>query len=110
MLGPIAEEIASKKLGRRTRIIHVDATDGQAVLFNLALWHGSANDKDSERLAVVFRYRHADCPYSKVSEVRPPAILVSGSVTDARLAMHNLVSWEKAPLNADAPQPVVALG
>lgn len=107
VLGPIAEEFASRKLGRSTRILRVNASDGQAVLFNLALWHGSANDNDSERVAVAFRFMHADCPYAMMNEVRTPVILVSGSVTVARLAMHNLVSWDKVPLDGQSPLPVL---
>lgn len=106
--GSLAEEYASERLGRRVRLRRVNATDGEAVLFRIALWHGSVIDADADRLAVVYRYSPVDCPSSVGNMTRPPlpVILVSGSIDAASQSTYDFVTWEGLPSNATAPRPV----
>ena len=72
---------------------HVD--DGEAILFDRGLWHGSRNDRPrGTRSAILLQYAAADSPvrihdhaqlewpFAFVGTPRPPAIVVQGTAKD----------------------------
>jgi quercetin dioxygenase-like cupin family protein len=74
------------------KIVQLDISDGEAVIFDGRLWHGSHNISSKERIALLLQYAAADMPI-RIPDVeqlewpfrirtwpRPPVILVAGSV------------------------------
>jgi quercetin dioxygenase-like cupin family protein len=43
-------------------LVQTDCADGQAILFDGRIWHGSRNSGDRSRLALLFQYAAADAP------------------------------------------------
>jgi mannose-6-phosphate isomerase-like protein (cupin superfamily) len=73
-------------------LIQADMTDGDALLFDGRLWHGSDNTRrEGQRVALLFQYAAADCavripdlsqldwPFRFKETPLPPVIQVSGS-------------------------------
>jgi mannose-6-phosphate isomerase-like protein (cupin superfamily) len=70
-------------------IVQPEVADGEAILFDGRIWHGSRNTlADTTRVALLLQYARADIavrvpktfewPFQFVEEKRPPAIVVSG--------------------------------
>jgi len=77
------------------KIVRLDMTDGEAVLFDGRLWHGSHNCSYHERVALLLQYAAADMPI-RIPDLEqlewpfrhrlfslPPVILVAGSVQNS---------------------------
>ncbi|BDS07244.1 hypothetical protein NT6N_22840 [Oceaniferula spumae] len=74
-----------------SKIVQPDVTDGDAIVFDGRLWHGSSNDNKTEvRRSLIFQYAVADAPvfvpdfshlewpFKLFTHPRPPCIAVSG--------------------------------
>ena len=85
----------ARKLDSSVRLVVPHLGDGEALVFDGRLWHGSDNRRRrGERLALLFQYAAADrpvripdwdeldWPFRIRSEPRPPVIVVSGSAHD----------------------------
>jgi quercetin dioxygenase-like cupin family protein len=77
------------------KIVQLDIADGEAVLFDGRLWHGSHNCSNHERVALLLQYSAADMPIRIPDPEQlewpfrnrlfplPPVILVAGSVKNS---------------------------
>ncbi len=76
-------------------LVQPDLDDGQAVLFDGHIWHGSRNDRSSgTRTALLLQYASADSPirmhdetslewpFTFLPEPRPPMIVVHGTASE----------------------------
>lgn len=76
-------------------LVKPELSDGDAVLFDGRLWHGSRNDRDTgTRAALLLQFASADSPirmhdesrlewpFSFISNPRPPTIVVHGRVSN----------------------------
>jgi quercetin dioxygenase-like cupin family protein len=71
-------------------VVRFDVTDGDAICFDGALWHGSANGSGVARRAIVLQYATPDVPVripdfnartwpvARLETPRPPCVLVKG--------------------------------
>jgi mannose-6-phosphate isomerase-like protein (cupin superfamily) len=70
-------------------LVQPDVADGDALVFDGRIWHGSLNRRDDTRIALLLQYaavdapvfipddKHLDWPF-KLKSLRPPVIVVSG--------------------------------
>ena len=102
-------EAWAKEIDRSARLVKPNMVDGEAIIFDGRLWHGTENGRKDNRTAVLLQYAAAaekiglpdlsklDWPFQFRSE-RPPTIVVSG------VAPSDLNKLEKAPaLSQSAP-------
>ncbi len=90
------DEIASwsKDLNGGSSIVQPATTDGDAIIFDGRLWHGSNNTSpDGPRLALLLQYARPDLPirmpdlaqtefpFRLLAEPKPPCIMVRGSAS-----------------------------
>jgi mannose-6-phosphate isomerase-like protein (cupin superfamily) len=91
-------------------LVQPDMTDGDALLFDGRLWHGSHNSRSrGRRVALLLQYAAADCPvhipdfgqldwpFRLRTDPRPCAVLVSGT------------DWRRANRLVPAPPPATSL-
>ena len=102
-------EAWSKEIDRSARFVKPDMVDGEAIIFDGRLWHGTENGRQDKRTAVLLQYAAADekirlpdlsqleWPFRFRSE-RPPTIVISGA------APPGLNEVEKAPVLSHSPQ------
>src|SRR5712692_261526 len=104
----------AKQIDRSTRFVKPDMTDGEAIIFDGRLWHGTENQRqEGKRTAVLLQYAAADeqinlpdpsqleWPFRFRSE-RAPTVIISGT---APPGLHDV---EKAPsLSYSPPVPHV---
>jgi mannose-6-phosphate isomerase-like protein (cupin superfamily) len=104
----------AKQIDRSARFVKPDITDGEAIIFDGRLWHGTENRRqEGKRTAVLLQYAAADeqisipdesqleWPFRFRSE-RPPTLIISGT------APPGLYDVEKAPsLSYSPPVPHV---
>jgi mannose-6-phosphate isomerase-like protein (cupin superfamily) len=89
---PEAMLAAAREREPRAALLNPDMTNGDALLFDGRLWHGSHNSrKRGRRVALLFQYAATDSlvripdftqldwPFHLRAEPRPPVILVSGT-------------------------------
>ena len=71
----------------KARLVEPAVADGEAILFDGRMWHGSHNRLESEaRFALILHFAAADCPVRIPSDTKPklaPAILVQGKADPA---------------------------
>lgn len=85
----------ARELDPRCEVVQFDMADGDAVLFDGRLWHGSLNmSQEGVRTAVLLQYASPeramrmadfsklDFPFRLIDEPRPPCVMVRG--TDSR--------------------------
>ena len=102
----------------RSALIEPDMTNGDALVFDGRLWHGTDNTRRSgRRLALLIQYAAArspvripdptalDWPFRMRSEPRPPAILIAGS-DDGTV---NRLVPPPTPLSQGAPMIATAI-
>jgi mannose-6-phosphate isomerase-like protein (cupin superfamily) len=102
-------EAWAKEIDRSARLVKPNMVDGEAIIFDGRLWHGTENRRKDNRTAVLLQYAAAaekiglpdlaqlDWPFRFRSE-QPPIIVVSG------VAPPDLNKLEKAPtLGRSAP-------
>jgi ectoine hydroxylase-related dioxygenase (phytanoyl-CoA dioxygenase family)/uncharacterized cupin superfamily protein len=80
----------ARELDRRSGVVTAEAGDGDAILFDGRLWHGSHNESPGERTAVLLQYatprtpiripdfQRLAWPFELRRTPRPPCIVVSG--------------------------------
>lgn len=78
----------------QAELVQPDATDGEAILFDGRLWHGSRNARSrGVRRAILLQYAAADTPvflrgdrfpFQPRSDLRPPVVVVAGRGLDDR--------------------------
>ena len=99
-------------------LIQAEMTNGDALLFDGRLWHGSDNTRrDGQRVALLFQYAAADCavripdltqldwPFRLRESPLPPVIQVSGTAA----ASPNRIVPAPAPGANDLPMLVTAV-
>lgn len=82
----------AREMDAEAALVEPDMTDGDALIFDGRLWHGTDNTrKTGRRLALLIQYAAArspvrmpdmaqlDWPFRMRTEPRPPAILIAGS-------------------------------
>lgn len=88
-----AEDVMSwaREFDPRCELVQLDVTDGEAVLFDGRIWHGSLNTRqEGVRTAVLLQYAtperemripdfsRFDYPFQLYDEPRPPCVMVRG--------------------------------
>ena len=88
------------------RLVEPAVADGEAILFDGRMWHGSHNRLEADaRLALVLHFAAADCPVripSETEEKLAPAIVVHGKGVPA-------TNWLVPPPMPPAAGPLPAL-
>jgi glycosyltransferase involved in cell wall biosynthesis/mannose-6-phosphate isomerase-like protein (cupin superfamily)/tetratricopeptide (TPR) repeat protein len=84
----------ARELDPNVQFLQPDVHDGEALLFDGRLWHGSNNTQRQGRVALLLQYASADTPvyipdfkhrgwpFRFFEEPRPPVILVSGTADE----------------------------
>lgn len=75
-----------------TRLVQPDMSDGEAILFDGRMWHGSFNASKKSRTALLLQFAAADSPvripesldwpFRFLDSPRPPVVLVHGKAND----------------------------
>jgi mannose-6-phosphate isomerase-like protein (cupin superfamily) len=85
----------TKARGTAGEVVQPPVTDGEALISDGRLWHGSHNTGAETRLAVLLQYARPDIPiwmpdleqlefpFRKLEDVRPPCVMVHGSTTSS---------------------------
>ena len=75
----------------RSRLVRLEMTDGEAMIFDGQLWHGSRNVSGKTRQALLLQYatpdtairipdlKYLDWPFRRLESPKPPCIMVRGS-------------------------------
>jgi quercetin dioxygenase-like cupin family protein len=103
----------AKQIDRSARLVMPDMTDGEAIIFDGRLWHGTENMRpEGTRTALLLQFAaadeeiripdlgHLEWPFSFRPE-RPPVLLVSG--TSAHSPSHDIVP--PPSLSSSSPVP-----
>jgi quercetin dioxygenase-like cupin family protein len=97
------EDIArwARERDERSQIVRAEMSDGEALIFDGRLWHGSHNVSRKTRQALLLQYatpdtpiripdlNYLDWPFHQLEFPKPPCILVRGS---ARSSVNRIVS------------------
>ena len=81
----------ARKIDRHSDLVQPAVNDGECIIFDGRLWHGSAHRGEGQRIALLFQYATADTAVSipdltqlewpfRYKAEHAPAILVSGSI------------------------------
>src|SRR5260221_9554160 len=92
-------QAGARDIGASPQMIQPAVRDGEAIIFDGRMWHGSKNTYGKKRAALLLQYVRADTPVFipdfrdltwpfHITDRRPPSVLVSGT---SNAAGHDLL-------------------